>query len=88
MAKWFVGEIGASKTAWETVVVGIRGEKIETERERSVQNRVRRENWWSFMSGFIYSGEDREARNRGLLNLGEWKISSTVTNTKVGNGLS
>lgn len=36
------------------------------------------------MSGFIYTGEDREARNRGLLNLGEWKISSTVINTRLG----
>lgn len=69
-------------------MVGIRGEKIETEEERSIQDRVQRKNWWSFMSGFIYSGEDGEAGNRGLLNLGEWKISSTVTNTKVGNGWS
>lgn len=37
MAKWFDGEIRASKTTWEIVVVGIRGEKIETERERRVQ---------------------------------------------------
>lgn len=63
-AKWFDGEIGASKTAWETVVVGIRGEKIETERERSVQNLVRRKNWWSFMSGFIQWGRQRSKKQR------------------------
>ena len=37
---------------------------------------------------WIYSGEDGEARNRGTLSLGEWKLSSVVTKTKVGNGWS
>lgn len=84
----FDGEVGASGTSWEIVVVGTRGEEIESERERSVQNRVQRKNWWSFMPGFIYRGGDGEAGNKGLLNLGEWKISSRLTNTKVGNGWS
>lgn len=40
-------EVGVSETSWEIVVVGTRGMALETERERSVQNRVQRKNWWS-----------------------------------------
>lgn len=34
----------------------------------------------------IYSGEDGEGRNKGILNLGEWEISFMIFSIKVGNG--